>query len=140
MNRSRIFSQKIWKIIIPLAASLFAGSVQAEWVALGRNENFRVYLDPRSIQRNGEYVQIGQLMDFTSAQRVDTQTVVGSIKSLVEYDCSQPRFRTLISEAYSEQMGNGLKVASDQLPDPQWESIDPASTSGKIRQIACEQR
>lgn len=140
MIKNRLSPQKTRQILLALAASMLAGSVQAEWVPLGRNENFRVYLDPQSIQKNANFVQLWQLMDFTFAQRVDTQTVVGSIRNLVEYDCSQPRFRILAGEAYSEQMGYGQKVATDQLPDPQWEGVDPVSTSGKIRQIACEQR
>ena len=119
---------------------LFAGSVQAEWLWLGRNEDFRIYVDPQLIKKNGDLVQIWQLMDFTSAQWEDARTVVWSIKNLIEYDCSQPRSRTLVGEAYSEQMGAGRKVASDKLPDPTWEDVAPGGTAEKVRQIACKGR
>jgi hypothetical protein len=107
---------------------------------LGRNESFRIFLDQKLIEKSDGFVQAWQLMDFTVGQWMDARTVVGSIKSLVEYNCRQPRSRTLVSEAYSEQMGAGRKVANEQLPDPQWEDIAPGSTAEKIRKIACDKR
>jgi hypothetical protein len=126
--------------LLCLLTVLLAGSAQAEWLHLGRSDNFRIYLEQKLIQRNGDFAQIWQLMDFTSAQWADAQTAVGSIKSLVEYDCTQPRFRTLAAEAFSEQMAAGRLVAREQLPTPQWEGVDPGGTSAKIRQLACGQR
>lgn len=123
--------------VLFLMAVTLAGSAQAEWLALGRNENFRAYLDQKSLQRNGDLVQVLQLMDFVTAQWADERTVVGSIKTVVEYDCVQPRSRTMALEAYSEQMGDGRRVATEQLPNPEWESINSGSTSEKIRQLVC---
>lgn len=123
--------------VLVLSACLLAGSAQAEWLALGRSENFRAYMDQKSLQRNGDFVQVFQLMDFVTAQWADERTVVGSIKTLVEYDCGQPRSRTIALEAYSEQMGDGRMVATERLPNAEWESIGPGSTSEKIRQMVC---
>lgn len=125
------------RILCALAALLLAGNAQAAWVQLGRSDIFRIYLDERLIQRNGDFAQIWELMDFTVAQWADAQTAVWSIKNLLEYDCTQPRFRTLAAEAYTEQMGEGRLVASERLPDPKWESTDPGSAADKVRQVAC---
>ncbi len=113
------------------------GNAQADWLALGRNENFRAYLDQASLQRNGDQVQVLQLMDFVTAQWADERTVIGSIKSVVEYDCAQPRLRTVALEAFSEQMGDGRRVASERLPNPDWEGVKPGSTNEKIWQMVC---
>jgi hypothetical protein len=120
--------------------ALLAGSAQADWLALGRSEHFRIFVDQKLIQKSGGFVQVWQLMDYATAQWMDAQTAVGSIKSLVEYDCSQPRSRTLVNEAYSEQMAVGRKVAEEQLSSPQWEGVEPGGTAEKIRQIACAVR
>jgi hypothetical protein len=128
------------RILLTLVTLLLANSAQAEWLWLGRNENFRVYVDRQLIQKSGDFVQIWQLMDFTAAEWADARTVVWSIKNLIEYDCRQPRSRTLLSEAYSEQMAEGRKVANEQLPDPKWEGVELGSTAEKIRKIACESR
>ena len=125
------------RVAFALASCLLAGSAQAEWISLGRTDSFRVYIDQKPIQKNSDFAQIWQIMDFTSAQWVDAQTVVGSIKHLIEYDCSQPRFRTLFVEAYSEQMGDGRMVANEQLSNPQWEIVEAGGTAEKSRQHAC---
>jgi hypothetical protein len=132
------FPQKIvWRAFCVLASFLLAGSVQAEWSQLGRTDTFRLYLDQKLIQKSGDFVQVWQLMDFTVAQWADARTAVGSIKNLIEYDCAQPRLRTLAAEAYTEQMGAGRLVANERLSDPLWENVAPGSTAEQIRKIAC---
>lgn len=132
------FPQKIVRrAFCVLASFLLAGSVQAEWSQLGRTETFRLYLDQKLIQKSGDFVQVWQLMDFTVAQWADARTAVGSIKNLIEYDCAQPRLRTLAAEAYTEQMGAGRLVANERLSDPLWENVAPGSTAEQIRKIAC---
>ena len=84
---TRSHSKNIRQASFALAALLLAGSALAEWIPLGRSNNFRAYLDPISIQRNGDLAQIWQLMDFTTARWMDEKTVIGSIKNLIEYDC-----------------------------------------------------
>lgn len=113
------------------------GGAHAEWLAVGRSENFRAYLDQRSLQKDGSLVRVFQLTDFVTAQWADERTVVGSIRAQVEYDCGQPRTRTLALEAYSEQMGDGRLVATQQVPEPEWEGIKPGSTNEKIRMLVC---
>lgn len=126
------------RCLVPFLLSVFVvGSVHAEWLALGRTENFRAYLDQNSLEKDGDLVRVFQLMDFVTAQWADERTVVGSIRSQVEYDCRQPRSRTLTLEAYSEQMGDGRLVANERVPNPEWEGINPGSTSEKIRQLVC---
>lgn len=137
MHRLTCFPKPVPRALLMLLTCLLAGPVQAEWVALGRTDIFRVYLDPKPVQKNADSAQIWQMMDFVSAQWVDAQTVIGSVKNLVEYDCQQRRFRTLTAEAYSEQMGDGRRVANERLANPSWEGIEPGSSAEKIREIAC---
>jgi hypothetical protein len=109
----------------------------SEWIALGRTENFRVYLDQRSVQRGGDLARVYQLTDFTTAQWLDERTVVGSLKMLVEYDCARPRMRTLAMQAYSEQMAAGRLMASEQKTDAEWENITPGGSSEIVQKMVC---
>jgi hypothetical protein len=104
---------------------------------LGRNENFRAYLDQRSVQKNGDLVRVYQLTDFVTAQWIDGQTVIGSIRALVEYDCARPRSRTLALEAYSEQMGEGRLVANEQNPDAEWEEAASGGSTEHVWRQVC---
>jgi len=140
MHRPAACQKRTRGIIFLLAAVLLAGSAQAEWVLLGRDDAIRYYFDQKSILKNGDLTQIVQLLDFTSAQWVDARTVVGSLKMLIEYDCAKPRLRALASETYSEQMADGRLVSKEQYPDPKWDPIEPGTTPDKIRQIACARK
>ena len=123
--------------LLVFSRARYGAGVDGEWISLGRTENFRLYLDQSSVQRNGDLVRVFQLTDFTTAQWVDERTVVGSIRSLVEYDCSQPRARTLALEAYSEQMGEGRLVAGEQKPDAGWEDVAPGGVGENTRKLVC---
>ncbi len=126
--------------LLPPLAFSHAGhgaGIGGEWIGLGRTENVRAYLDQSSVQRNDNLVRVYQLTDFATAQWVDERTVVGSIRSQVEYDCNEPRARTLALEAYSEQMGEGRLVASEQKPDAGWESMAPGGIGENTRKLVC---
>ena len=125
-------------LLSPLAAlAQKTDGANPEWIGLGRNENFRAYLDQRSVQRDGDRVRVYQLTDFATAQWADERTVVGSIRALVEYDCASARTRTLALEAYSEQMGEGRLVANEQKPDAEWEAITPGGSGENVRRLVC---
>lgn len=139
MKRSAWLSRSL-RHALCAALLLASAGVPAQWTPLGRNDAFRVYLDPKLIERDGDFARVWQLMDFVTAQWADAQTVVGSIKTLNEYDCGAPRWRTLASEAYSEQLAEGRMVARERLPDPPWEGVEAGGTADKVRQIACAKK
>lgn len=120
-----------------LLSLLTSTLVQAEWVELGRTDTFRVYVENRSLQRKGDSATVVQMLDFTTAQWADARTAIGSIKQLNEFDCVQPRFRTLSAVAYSEQMTAGKVVADETVADPQWEAVQPSSGAEQVRKLAC---
>lgn len=125
------------RILTALLSVSVTTNAFAEWVQFGRTDEFRIYVDQRLIVRNGDFAQMWQLMDFTVAQWADARTAVGSIKNLIEYDCTQARLRPVAGEAFSEQMGAGALVGSERVPDPQWEAVVAGSTPEKLRQLAC---
>ncbi len=134
MSNGRQFFRRSLPVLLAL---LFAGSAQADWFLLGRTDTFRIYLDKGSMRRSESTVQTVQLLDFVKAQWIDAQTVVMSVKSVVEFDCSQPRVRNLSVETYSEQMTGGRLVSSEKFPAAEWESIQAGSSAEGVRKITC---
>jgi hypothetical protein len=120
-----------------LFALLLAGNAQAEWFLLGRTDTFRIYLEKGSTQRSETTVQAVQLLDFVKAQWIDAQTVIMSVKSVVEFDCTQPRVRNISVETYSEQMTGGRLVSSEKFPAPAWENVQAGSSAEGVRKITC---
>ena len=45
-------------LLFTLSTLLLAGSASAEWIVLGRTENFRIFLEQKQILRNGDLAQI----------------------------------------------------------------------------------
>ena len=140
MNRAAYFQSRVRRALLVLGMFLQVGAAQAEWTSIGRTDIFRVYLDQKLIQRQGDFVQAWQLTDYTVAQWADARTAVGSIKHLLEFDCSQHRFRILVGIAYSEQMEAGHLLATEKLSDSEWMMVEPASTSEKVEQIVCSKK
>jgi hypothetical protein len=139
-KRSRLFFLSALFLSLfsfPALGQKFAEARGGEWIELGRNESARAYLDQRSFQRNGDMARVYQLTDFVTAQWVDERTVMGSIRALVEYDCSRSRMRTLALEAYSEQMGEGRLIGSEQNPDAEWENLAEGNSSARAYELAC---
>jgi hypothetical protein len=136
-RQARRCAALLWFLPLLASGQQLNEAAAGEWLALGRNEIFRAYLDQRSVQRNGDFARAYQLTDFATAQWVDERTVVGSIRALVEYDCTQPRARTLALEAYSEQMGEGRLLTREQKPDAEWEDIAPGGTGENVRRLVC---
>lgn len=132
-NGSRFFRRSLPLLFL----LLFAGSAQAEWFLLGRTDTFRIYLEKGSTQRSETTVQAVQLLDFVKAQWIDAQTVIMSVKSVVEFDCTQARVRNISVETYSEQMTGGRLVSSEKFPTPAWENIQAGSSAEGVRKITC---
>ncbi len=141
MNSSQVNRcQRRWRAAAACATAglaLFAADACAEWYLVARDENVRLYVDSQLIQRRSDQAQMLQMTDFVIAQWADAQTAIGSLKTLIEYDCRQPRSRVLSVLAYSEQMGEGRLVASEKPSDPPWMDNALGTTAEKLRQIAC---
>ena len=137
MNRPANFKILVQLVLLVSGAFLHVGAAQAGWNTIGRTDIFRVYLDPKLIQKNGDFVQVWQLTDYTVAQWADARTAVGSIKHLIEFECSKHRFRLLSGAAFSEQMEAGSLVATEKVSNPEWLTVEPGSTAEKVEQVAC---
>ena len=123
--------------VLTAAVIMLSSSAQAEWFELGRTDAIRIYLENKSIQRRGDLSQVLQMIDFTTAQWVDTHTVVGSLRQLNEFDCAQGRYRTVVVVAFSEQMGEGKMLGEEKTPDAPWLAVEPGSAAEQVRKIVC---
>lgn len=94
-DQTSLFQQHRAAGILRAGPFLLAGTAQGNGPLLA-GLVLLLYLDQKLIQKNGDFAQVWQLMDFTVAQWADARTAVGSIKNLIEYDCTQARLPTLV--------------------------------------------
>lgn len=125
------------RAILLLLLTVLSGGAAAEWVAIAKLEEGRLYVDPATIRKDGNTATIGTLFDlnkpFINEANDKPQS---SQKSRTEYDCKGKRWRMLEYAWFSGNMGNGRMV--EQFSDTyKFVPIAPDSAAEILWKIAC---
>ncbi len=123
------------KAILMLLLAVVSGSATAEWVELGGNEHTTLYVDPSSIRRAGDFVEMWNLHDFKKVRAMEHLSY-WSFKGQGEYDCKQARMRLLSASRHAEKMGTGQIIASESSASG-WESAAPGGAGDVLWKFAC---
>src|SRR5918993_5596997 len=80
-----------------------SGPAYAEWVAVGPSaEDETVYINPETIRRKGELVEVWVMWDRKLAKQVpNTTSYYSSIRDLQQYNCQEARYRFLATAWFS---------------------------------------
>ena len=118
---------------------LGAGAAQAEWTQIGvsrkADDAFTLYVDPATIQRNGNLVRMWDLQDFRQPQQVDGKTYFAE-KTQIEFDCEAKKARILATIDCAGRMCTGKVVYSD-ADTSEWTAVG-ANTLGELEwKAAC---
>lgn len=111
---------------------MLAGSAWAEWVVYGKDNEATGYFDPSTIRKDGNLRRVWELMDLS---RRDENGEM-SIRTRLEYDCMQERYRFLAGSTHSEPMAGG-KTLRTQSENNVWEAIAPRTNAEKMLKIVC---
>jgi hypothetical protein len=118
-------------------AGLSDGGV-IEWVKAGSSPadgGFDTYYDPATILKEGDIAKMWHLHNFKTSQTVEGKAYL-SLKNLVEYDCKDPRRRTLYFSWKALAMGAGETVCRRDEPTG-WMRVAPGSMGAVLRALAC---
>lgn len=142
------------KAILMMLLSLVSNSVMAEWVIVSTTHSQEspelqiVYVDPSTIHKNGNLVDMLVLVDHQSGLSKDTEskldaifpqskgTITKSWKVQDEFDCKDKILRMLSYIGYSEHMGNG-EVIPNTMATGEWKPVIPGSTGDALWKYAC---
>jgi len=121
------------KAILMLMLAVVSSNAMAEWVGVGKNENFIVYVEPSTIRKSGNKVKIWSLHDYKTAQ--------GSIPYMSsrlerEHDCIEKQSRQLFLAFYSKNMGRGGSIWKDTEPR-NWLPVAPGTIKEIVWKYAC---
>ena len=103
------------------------------------NRDFSVYVDLTTIKRNGDTVKIWYLHDFKNPRALRTGKSYRSSVLQEEYDCKTERLRTTASTDYSDDMGLGIAVLSDDDTGA-WSVVRPRTIGHTKLKLACGQQ
>jgi hypothetical protein len=115
--------------------------VFGEWMAVER-EYFSpglqtLYVDPASVERDGNLVTIRQLIDYKWMQGnyVGTPRFL-STTARKQFDCSGRRVRPLSFTDYYGHMATGT-ATSGHIENDQWQPVEPQTVNHALWDIAC---
>src|SRR5262249_5716834 len=116
----------------------------AEWVPVGGKveeglAQYMVYLEPDTIRRNGDMVELSTLVDFKTTQTTPSPPHL-SVRSRSELDCAKKRIRLLALIAFSGNMGSGEVVYSSAESNEQGISVEPGSVAESLWEVVCGKR
>jgi len=117
------------------------GPAYAEWLLVDKDDHheYDVYVDPDTIRRNGEVVQMWALLDFETSQTEPSPPYL-SVKAQREIDCTEERIRLLAMVAFSGNMGSGEVVYRYSDSNDQGISVEPGSVAESLWTFVCEEK
>ena len=120
------------KFIVLLLLTLVSTVSQAMWVTVTRNEVATVYIDSSAIAKMGYNRRVWVVYDLTSPDKTGQQ----SVKSYIDYDCTEGKYKTLSATSHPNKMGNGPAIKALPVPEG-WQPISQDSMSRQLFSFAC---
>jgi hypothetical protein len=120
------------KFIVLFWLAFVSASVHAMWVTVTRNEVATVYIDSSAITKMGYNRRVWVVYDLTSPDKTGQQ----SVKSYIDYDCTEGKYKTLSASSHPNKMGNGPAIKSLPVPEG-WRPVSQDSMSRQLFAFAC---
>ena len=108
----------------------------ADWVIVNDNDEYIAYADPATIFREGNRVQMRDLVDLKMPRSSPYGNQHASSTAHSEFDCQNPRMRTIAFSLHSGQMGNGDLVETVAESNG-WLPVAPGTLLSMLWQFAC---
>ena len=133
------------KTLLILIVLLISTSAKAGWINLGKgyshDNTFTNYVDTTTIRKTGNKTRMWDLTDFGTAQKIGNKganILFRSSKTQSEYDCKKKQQRQLYMSLYTENLGKGEVVLTDNNLT-KWEPIPAGgSAAAALWKLACE--
>jgi hypothetical protein len=120
------------KFIVLFWLALASASSHAMWVTVTRNEVATVYIDSSAITKMGYNRRVWVVYDLQSPDKTGQQ----SVKSYIDYDCTEGKYKTLSATSHPNKMGNGPAIKSLPVPEG-WRPVSQDSMSRQLFSFAC---
>ena len=124
------------KLILVLL--LLSTHALADWTRVDRNDDLDAYVDPATIHKQANIVNMWALLDYKTAHQWSDYLLYWSMKTQKEFDCDAGQVHTLNSVFHFEHMGNGQSVYT--VPGgTSWRPLPADSIDAILCKFACKQ-
>src|ERR1700704_2766723 len=116
---------------------LSSGPAYAEWVKVSDSDETgkTVYVDPATIRRNSNLVNMWQFYDYKTVQTVGGNRFL-TAKEQWEFDCAEKRGRVVARKEFSGNMGSGTMVFTNSEVG-KWIPAIPDSIGQTVWEVVC---
>ena len=115
----------------------------ADWIQVGLGKGTSLYLETtKTAPIDSSSKRAVTLLSFESKQQVANRNPYFSAISRIEADCRNLRYRTVAMFYYSEPMGKGDLVDTDNIPlhQQEWKYPAPNSAMDEAINEVCKKR
>ena len=120
------------KFIVLLLLAAASTVSHAMWVTVTRNEVATVYIDSSAITKMGYNRSVWVVYDLASPDKTGQQ----SVKSHIDYDCTEGKYRTISATSHPNKMGNGPPIKALLVPEG-WRPVSQDAMSRQLFSFAC---
>lgn len=120
------------KIIIASLLASNIGSAFAEWTPVSETDLGRVYMDIKTIRKEGHTRIVWLIYDLKQRNKNGEM----SYRLRKEYDCKEERIRTHVYSLHSESMANGQTLFNQSSLTP-WREIAPDTMAASELEMVC---
>ena len=129
------------KRMLPIAILVLVGTpAYAGWEQVETKNQLAgmrsMYIDPSTIQKEGNLVTVVELIDFKDMQGGTSPGRYSSQKIRVQFDCAKEQLRFLSITDYADNMGGGDKVGGASGGD--WEPVKSTSIHRNVWEAVCK--
>lgn len=123
------------KIYLSLLGLIPTCVLASSLISIGQTEDATFYIEPTSLQRNGDLVSFIGIRDFAKTLNVNGKNVASS-KSKEVINCSKRLSRLMGYSLYSGKTGTGALVA-EEAPNNPFQSISPGTADDAKMKYVC---
>ena len=124
------------QLITLIALSMSCAAANAEWFPISKDSDIQFYGDATTRQWEGTRVKAWILANYKAPQTYQNKTF-SSLKVQHQFDCKAQLERSLYAATFSNPMGNGNVLMTQNSPNVEWAPIVPGSIVAAIARWAC---
>lgn len=129
----------MYKVILLGLLLATSNSAMANWVSIGENDSFVMYVDNATIRKSGNIAKMWHMQDFKVVQDASGAKFL-SLKMQGEYDCQAEKSRHLAFTFFSGNMGGGKVVFRNGNVKEERQPIEPDSVNEDLWNVACAKK
>lgn len=124
------------RLPLTLVLAALTCNAAADWVIVSDDDDYIAYADPATISREGDRVRMSDLVDLKMPRPSPYGNPHASSTAHSEFDCQNPRIRTIAFYLHSGQMGEG-DIVETVAESNGWLPVAPGTLLSRLWKFAC---